>query len=128
MIKFSNNFIIFSLLIFVCFHVFANQAKSQSVNTANIIIKYYTSTKNRDYPLINEVIIIKSANQTFEAKTNKKGLVKFSNIACDQEISIFFQGIPTAIFKRYLVCGKPANFVYFFNSFAEEGKQVEQIK
>lgn len=126
MFKFPKKFIIFSLLIFVCFHAFSVQTKSQ--NITNIIIKYYTSTKNHDYPLPNETIIIKSANQTFETKTNKKGLAKFSNIACDQEISVFFQGVPTAIFKRYLVCGKLANWLYFFNSFAEDGKQVEQIK
>lgn len=128
MFKFHKKLIFFPLLIFVCLHIFSESAKSQNVNTTNIVIKYYTSTKNRDLSISNETIIIKSTSQYFETKTNKKGIAKFANINCDQEVSVIFQGVPTAIFKRYLVCGKSANWVYYFNSYAEDGKQIEQIK
>jgi hypothetical protein len=123
LIKITIWLLIFSQLPIFLFLISLEPAKQ----TNKLNLRYFTSSKKRDYPMKDELITIKVNEQYFEVKTNKKGIAQF-NISCDQEVTIYFQGKPSATFKRFLICGKPLYWTYFFNSFAEEGKQIEQIK
>jgi hypothetical protein len=94
----------------------------------NVKIRYYTSTKNVDLPMPNEPLTLKTAEGTFEAKTNKRGIARFSAMACGKEVTLKFTGTPRGTFTRQLACGKNASWEYHFDSFAGLEGSIKQMR
>lgn len=96
----------------------------------NVLVEYFTSSKNRDYPMPNEPLTLQSGGKSFSITTNSKGFAKFSNIPCGKQVEIMFTGEPKASFSRSLTCqGQLQKWRYHFNSFKEfNSAAIEQIQ